>query len=369
MDTTSVKRPPLPANGAASEKLSTSCTPALDFCTSWKWSWSCRALDRLSPLHRIQKTRQLPRPGDVAVVQVESVGKHVRIMTADHSPIRLYPGDRFAAVFGNRYATDAFEGRVETVEDLQLLTAGGMIGTVLSSHQSMASPTKLSFGGYLLDEDGERVNLKGRLFTRNAPRLPLDNIILVVGTGMNAGKTTTACKLVRGLLQEGFRTAACKVTGSVSHRDPDKFRSTGAHYVRDFSDYGFPSTYLCSRDEIIELFYLMMSDAARSDPEVTVVEVADGVLQRETRMLLEDPVLRAHVSGVVLSAGCALSALRGIEEIEKRGHNVVCVSGCITSSPLFVRELEESTDVPAVSSVGTGDELATRVTENLKTRA
>ena len=160
-------------------------------------------------------------------------------------------------------------------------------------------------------------------------------------------------------LHQGLRVAACKLTGSVSHRDQYALRGTGAHHVRDFSDYGYPSTYLCERDELTALFDAMMADAAAAVPDVTVVEIADGVLQRETMLLLEDDYVKQRIHGVVLTAGCALSALRGVEEIERRGHQVVTVSGLITNAPLFVREFDaHRPDVPVASSTDDGAALA-----------
>jgi hypothetical protein len=47
--------------------------------------------------------------------------------------------------------------------------------------------------------------------------------------------------------------------------------------------------------------------------------------------------------------------------MERLGHELIGVSGCITSSPLFVRELAERSTIPIASSVGSGDELATLV--------
>ena len=243
-----------------------------------------------------------------------------------------------------------------------------MIGTVRSRHTSMKAPTELRFAGYLSRDGHAPLNLIQAL--QRGPRsfAPVSPILFVVGTGMNSGKTTTTAKLVKGLLNQGLRVAACKLTGSVSHRDLYALRGTGAHHVHDFSDYGYPSTYLCERDELTALFDAMMADAAATVPDVTVVEIADGVLQRETMLLLEDDYVKQRIHGVVLTAGCALSALRGVEEIERCGHQVVLVSGLITNAPLFVREFDAlRPDVPVASSTDDGAALATTMQAHLQT--
>jgi len=239
-----------------------------------------------------------------------------------------------------------------------MLTDAGMVGTVRSKHQRMNSPTRLKFIGYLADVDGQRVNLKSRQFhpalSTSLPR----NAIVVIGSGMNSGKTTTAAKVTRSLVRRGLRVAACKLTGSVSYRDLSELRSTGAHDVRDFSCYGFPSTYLAAKHEITGLFHTMLADANREQPDLVIMEVADGMLQRETQMLLADLGVRRLLLGVLLAATCAPSALFSVAQLERLGHELIGVSGLITSAPLSVDELVRRTNVPVASSAGSGDELA-----------
>ena len=326
-----------------------------------RWSWACRVTD-LEDIRRL--TREdggAPRSGDLALVEVLEIGSHERITTRENQRLRIYPGDRIVAVFGNRYATDAFEGEVIDTNDLSLLTAGGMIGTVLSRHSSTRRPTRVRFLGYLASESGEVVNLKKEVFrpvtSHEAPR----NLVAVVGTGMNAGKTTSCVKLIRALGEMQQRVAACKLTGSVSNRDQDEMRSAAAVKVLDFSDYGFPSTYLTEEPELMALYSSMMADLAAAAPEVTVMEIADGILQRETAMLLEEPALKQQLAGVVLAADNALSARFGVDLLRSLGHRVIAVTGLISSSPLCVREFERICDVPVAASTGNGRQLGETV--------
>lgn len=76
----------------------------------------------------------------------------------------------------------------------------------------MRPATTLSPVGLLTREDGSRL----RLITGPAPAgdQPRPVTIAVVGASMNAGKTTTAAHLVRGLRQSGLRVGAAKTTGT-----------------------------------------------------------------------------------------------------------------------------------------------------------
>jgi hypothetical protein len=110
----------------------------------------------------------------------------------------------------------------------------------------------------------------------------------------------------------------------------------------------------------------MLSDATPAQPDVTILEIADGVLQRETALLLNHSTVRSRVGGVLLTAPCSASALFGVSRIEERGHAVIAVSGRITNSPLFIREFADSSPVRIASSAGDGDELAELVIRHFR---
>ncbi len=314
-----------------------------------KWSWSSRDIPRAG-MSLCRSDASTPEVGDLALLTVEKIGYHDTIVSSDNRKLRIYPGDRIVGVFGNRYATDAYEGRACGTKDLRLLTAGGMVGTLLSKHEDIEKPTALHFVGYLVDSEGEKINLKKLKFRKALPTGKLSNLIVVVGTGMNTGKTTVSRRLIRSLYECGLRVAACKLTGSVSNRDQDEMRSASATVTLDFSDYGFPSTYLASKEELIDLFNTLLSDVEKFSPDVIVMEIADGVLQRETRMLLEDPFFKEMVGGIVLAAESSLSGLFAVKILEEMEYKVACVSGKMTSSPLYVREFQSSCKVPILPS-------------------
>ncbi|AIF85274.1 hypothetical protein NTE_03245 [Candidatus Nitrososphaera evergladensis SR1] len=327
-----------------------------------KWSWACRILENGSSYGLDENVSNVaPKAGDLALVKVDRIGYHNSIITANNRKLRIYPGDLLVGVFGNRYATDALEGELFGVQDLSILTAGGMIGTVKSRHKEFGRPTSVTFVGFLKNKKGLKVNLKELGFHLSRPKGALKNIIIIVGTGMNAGKTTAARILVKSLSDQGLKVAACKLTGSVSNRDQDELRSAYARTIIDFSDYGFPSTYLCTKKELFDLFDTMVADLEKTNPDVVIMEIADGILQRETAILLAEQSVKGMIKGIILAADSAPAALYAAEKIEEMGHKVIAVSGAITSSPLFVKEFEENSRIPVYASVDTGKELADAV--------
>jgi hypothetical protein len=325
-----------------------------------KRSWLCGKLPEgyLQHNHCLVAEKTKPCPGDVALVRIKAIGHHSYIETDRERRLRLYEGDHLMCVFGNRYATDVYEGLVLEAKKLHLLTGSGMIGTVVSQNRAAGRPTAVSMLGYLADANGLRVNLKRILYGSTPEAGPVPAMILVVGTGMNTGKTTVTRKLLQALASQGVPVAGCKFTGSASPRDLYEMRATNALHATDFSDYGFPSTYGADAAELLGLADRMLDACARKGSQVVVAEIADGILQRETQMLIENEALKSRVAGVVLAGSCSASALYGVEVLRKAGLDVWAVSGLITNSPLFVREFAARSGIPVGSSRSDGERLA-----------
>ena len=107
-----------------------------------------------------------PNPGDIGLFKVTRIGAHTRLINVSSQKLRIYAGDLFTGVFGNRYATDAIEAEVDKVRNLSLLTTAGMVGTVKSMHSSIRRTTQVSFLGYLTSDD-ERINTKKLVFAKS----------------------------------------------------------------------------------------------------------------------------------------------------------------------------------------------------------
>ena len=86
----------------------------------------------------------------------------------------------------------------------------------------------------------------------------------------------------------------------------------------------------------------LIAHCAGESPDVIVVEVADGVLQRETAHLLSCEAFRAAIDGVLFAAGDALGAVGGREWLMAQGHRVIGVSGLVSASPLAAREASQA---------------------------
>jgi len=117
-----------------------------------KWSWSCSSLKNDKAEYQIQDISDsnqdhTPQVGDVAIFRIKKIGKHRNLVSHDNKQMRLYENDLFIGVFGNRYASDAFEGRVKNLDKISILTAAGMVGTVRYRNKNVKRSTKISFEG------------------------------------------------------------------------------------------------------------------------------------------------------------------------------------------------------------------------------
>jgi hypothetical protein len=292
-----------------------------------------------------------PQLGQLVLARVEKLGRNTSLENQHGVPMPLFPGDQIVGVFGHRYATHQYEGYVPTraVNRCDLLSGGGVCGKVASQHSGVRSPTRLQILGLVADYAGEP--LSSRSFARPAlgPTVGA-NVILVVGASMDSGKTTTVSTLTRMLVGQGLRVAAGKLTGTAAARDTRLYVASGADPVFDFIDAGYPSTYMLDAEQVFELLDVVISQLRASRPDYIVLEIADGIFQRETRMLLGSERFRSLVDHLFFSANDSLSAESGVRNLRAYGLPLRAITGRLTSSPLGMREAEELTGVPCLST-------------------
>lgn len=87
------------------------------------------------------------RVGELIVTRVDRLGVHGHMEDPHGRRVHLYAGDLVADAYGNRYATDFYEGYLPEGARTHLLTPGGLIGTVAAAHDAHADPTTLEVVG------------------------------------------------------------------------------------------------------------------------------------------------------------------------------------------------------------------------------
>lgn len=319
-----------------------------------KWGYATHVLPNAAPTldvldGALQASQDPPRANDVIVAEVMEIGRHSKIELPFKRACTLFPGDLVGVAYGHRYATRQFEGTVPKGNDVcHMLTVGGVCGEVVGMPTDMEPPTLLRQLGYLREADGSRVNLESYGLGVLGQSFGGAKVIVVVGSAMDSGKTTAAYSIVHGLTRSGATVCAAKLTGTASAKDPLIMEDAGAVRVYDFTDLGHASTALCSREQLWKIVVAIRSNLAAMSPDYIVLEIADGVVQRETRMLLE--LFQEHrvVDHFVYTCNDSLGVAAGIGTLQAYGFHVAAVSGWVGCSPLAAREAQEQTDLPVV---------------------
>jgi hypothetical protein len=305
-----------------------------------------------------------PKAGDVGLFQVVEVDRHSSMQCTDRRSHSIFDSDYILAVFGDRYATSQYEGYVpsEPMDIYHIIGAGGVIGIVRTKNAAWEDyePTTVKLIGYCCDDNGKVINTMFRNHQRSTftGKVPGDaKVILSIGSTMDSGKTTTAAHIARGLKTTGKQVAFIKLTGTVYTKDIDYVVDCGADVAMDFSNLGFPSTFLVDKPTILDIYQTLLDELGKTKPAYIVMEIADGLFQKETAFLLADKSFMNTIHNVVFSCGDSLSVMAGLQVLKELNIKPCMVSGRFTMSPLLITEVQERMNVPVhtIDKIMTGE--------------
>ena len=90
--------------------------------------------------------------------------------------------------------------------------------------------------------------------------------------------------------------------------------------------------------------------------DAILVEVADGVLQRETAALLQSQTFNRCIDAVMLAAQDSMGAMAGVDWLRKRcARPVLAMCGVLSASPLQEMEAKTTTQLDVFSREGLAD--------------
>lgn len=317
-----------------------------------KRAYSTRRLD-LRDADQLVLPDRAPRAGDVVMCSVVELGQHAHLELVTGRRAKLFPGDNVIVAYGERYATDQFHARLPADFSIcSLAAAGGIAGEVVDKHDSMRKATRIRPLGLLADRRGAALNLASGAIPAVAvdPAARRPGVITVLGSSMNAGKTTTAANIIRSLVRQNLRVGALKLTGTGSGGDCWLFLDSGADPVLDFTDAGFASTYNVPVPEIEAAGRRLLSVLYAAAPDYVVCEVADGIFQQETAALLRSAFLKEVTDSVIFAAGDPISAAAGAHLLSMNGLSPAAISGLVSASPLAAEEAAKATGLRVLTN-------------------
>jgi hypothetical protein len=291
--------------------------------------------------------------------------------------VTLHPGDVIAGALGHRDALYGYSGRVpEKVavgDTLQLLNLGGVIGAGAERTTAQGDPFQLEVLGAVLEFPylGTRVGVPANISRVALPQsvLPpggagLPPIVCLLGTCMDAGKTTAAAVLIGDLVRRGMRVAAGKLTGVSLRRDVLAMQDSGADPVAVFTDFGVVTT---NEKNAVPAAHALIAHLADEEPDVLVLEMGDGLLGTYgVNALLADSAISGAIQSVVLCAQDPVGAWGAQQLLAQRFKlSVNVISGRVTDGPTGLRFCRETLGVPAWNALRDGKGLSEAVLASL----
>ncbi len=319
-------------------------------------------LERLNRARRAFSTRRValtdvhglirkakPETGDLVLARVVRIGHHTKLESPEGRRQAMYPGDEIIVAYGNRYAPDQFDAAVpEDLSQCDLVAGGGIAARTRAKHGNVKAPTRIEPIGLLAGRTGSPINLSSYRLPSRQPKNRHCRVIAIVGTSMNAGKTTTAASIIYGLTRAGLLVGAGKVTGTGSGGDIWSMIDAGARRAIDFTDMGHATTAGADLEQLAEDSRSLIAHLSDGH-DVAVIEIADGLFQPETAGLLQCQSFTTAIDRIILAAGDAMGAAFGAQWLRERNLPLSLMAGCISSSPLGLKE----------ASTATGLEVAT----------
>lgn len=188
-------------------------------------------------------------------------------------------GDLIIGALGTRAATLEVVGDWNAIgEDgvFEALTPAGLMGRATSKSDVVPDLVRLSYQGHLSVE-GRTLCMDDFVPPPTAGRFELP-VVLIVGSSMSAGKTTTGRAIVRTLTGNGHRVLAAKLTGAARYRDVLSLGDAGAEWIFDFVDAGLPST-VCEAQAYRDRLQGLLSRMAQLPADVAVFEAGASPLE------------------------------------------------------------------------------------------
>lgn len=284
--------------------------------------------------------------GDYVVGKVASPPNRLsRIELANGRMVEVAKGDLIVGAFGVRYATLETVGGWQGIghdRQMEALTGAGLFGRSTSRSTLLPLLLSLAYKGHVLVE-GRKATMRDYVpeVTEREFEFP---VVLIIGTSMSAGKTSSAKVIVRLLEEKGLSVIGAKLTGAGRYRDIQAMQDAGAESVFDFVDAGLPSTVVPEK-EYRHALRNLLSRMAAEEADVLVAEIGASPLEPYNGAAAIEE-LGPNVRCTVLSASDPY-AVTGV--IAAFGHRPDLVTGLATSTQAGIELVEKLCGIRALN--------------------
>lgn len=294
-----------------------------------------------------------PQPGDLIAVRIRNVNpKYSLLEITDGTKIQLQSGMLIVGAAGSRWALRGFTGilpgQLKIGDQVNVLNLGGVIGIATDYSPDLGPATTAGFMG-LLTYNGKRLNLLDfEPAVEEAESIP--QIIAVIGTCMNVGKTTAVSTLVKQFTKHGMKVAAGKLSGVAAIKDGIEYQKNGAIAVSTFNDFGWASS--ADIPDIASVAKKIVNHIAIQNPDLIVLELGDGIMGNYgVSSLLSNQSFTYMVNSWVLCAPDPAAAFGALKYIEAFGITPSVITGPVADNLAGITAAAEFTHIPVISAL------------------
>ncbi len=243
----------------------------------------------------------------------------------------VFEGDQIVGALGRRAATLEGVGDWESIGDdgnLHALTPAGLLGKATSISPLLPPLMDLKYKGHVVRQD--KVTMDH--FWTKVEQQPLTiPTVLLIGTSMSSGKTTSGRIIIHELKRRGYKVTAAKLTGAARYRDVLSLGDAGADQIFDFVDVGLPST-VCDPAEFEGRLRQLLTKISLSGSDILVAEAGASPLEPYNGSVAMD-ILKANIQMLVLCASDPYAVL-GVQHAFGREPDLVCGPAANTQSAI-----------------------------------
>jgi len=254
-------------------------------------------------------------------------------------------GDHIVGALGIRAATLEAAGHwnaIDTDGQMHALTAAGLFGRATSVSPFIPKLLQLYYRGHVV-RDGRIMRMSDFVPTLDGSAYDRPTVLLI-GTSMSSGKTTSGNIIIRELIRMGLNVVGVKFTGAGRLRDTLAMQDAGAAQIFDFVDAGLPST-VCPPEQYKSALDTLLAMVQTSPADVVVAEAGASPLEPYNGDTLLARI-RSHVRCTVL---CASDPYAVLGVTKGFGFDPDFVSGVATSTSAGVDVIHNLTGCTALN--------------------
>ena len=270
--------------------------------------------------------------------------------------IKVEPGDWVVGALGDRAATlEGAGGWADITADgyMHALTSAGLMGYYTSYSTLFSDPLLLKYRGHLC-RDGRKVCMSRFAMRADKHEFSVPTV-LVFGTSMSAGKTTTGRRVCKELDRAGLHIIGTKLTGAGRYRDILSYLKTGAREIYDFVDGGLPSTVVPEK-QFRDAIRPILNHVHDQKPDFLLVEAGASPLEPYNGAALIDE-LGNNIVFTILSASDPYAVV-GVQKAF--GLIPDLVTGPATTTSAAVELVKKLSGLPAINIIDPAAKLPFR---------